>query len=135
MGMIFESSHIAGIDSRVTKDVPVSVLWPLFSAEVHTGGAGVHQSSLNHQVPLYAVVRITQLQPSFVPETSVSPNVVTCACSKPLTVWHACLGAATQAYAHVQVPIPAQPGSRKSLASQKYSSSEIREEKKLQWTL
>lgn len=51
MGMIFESSHVAGIGSRVTKDVPVSVLWSLFSAEVHIGGAGVHQTSLNHQVP------------------------------------------------------------------------------------
>lgn len=62
IGTIFESSHIAGIGSRVTKDVPVNVLRPLFSAETHTGGAGVHQPSLNRQVPLHAVVRITQLQ-------------------------------------------------------------------------
>lgn len=45
VGMIFQSSHIAGIGSRVTKEakeVPVSVLWPLFCAEAHTGGAGIH---------------------------------------------------------------------------------------------
>lgn len=114
MGMIFESSHIAGTGSRVTKDVPAGVLQPLLPAEVHTGGAGVHHSSLNRQVPLHAVLRITQLQTPFVPGISVSPNVVMCACSKPPTVWHACLGACNTG---LQIPVPTQPGSRKPFAS------------------
>lgn len=69
--------------------MPVSVLGSLFSAEVRTGGAGIHQSPLNRQVPLHAVVRITHLQTPFVPGAPVSPNVITRACSKPPTVWPA----------------------------------------------
>lgn len=73
MGTIFESSHTAGIASRVTKDVAGNVLWSLFSAEVHTGAAGIHQSPLNCQVPPHAVIRNTQL---LVPGTSVGPNAI-----------------------------------------------------------
>lgn len=86
MGTIFESSHTAGEGSRVTKDVAGNVLWSLFCTEVHSGGADNHQSSLNRQVPLRAVIRNIQLQNPFVPGTSVGPNAITCVCNKLPTV-------------------------------------------------
>lgn len=86
MGTIFESSHTAEIGSGVTKDVVGNVLWSLCSADVHTGDAGIHQLSQNHQVPAHTVVRNTQLQKTFVPGTSLGPNAIIYVCNKLLTV-------------------------------------------------
>lgn len=106
----------------------------LFCTEVHSGGADNHQSSLNRQVPLHAVIRNIQLQNPFVPGTSLGPNAITCVCNKLPTVWHACLCACNtglRTYASIFI-YPPNLDLQSLLASQEYSCIEIRHQKHLQ---
>lgn len=107
MGTIFQSSHTAGIGSGATKDVAGNVLWDLFSAEAHTGGAGIHQSPLNRRVSLHALIRNIQLQNPFVPGTSVGPNASHSATCMPMCLQHRLM------HVCVQFHIPTQPESAK----------------------